>query len=206
MLSAETYYRSTNDSDTLDHVVELISAVNPNQGTYRPALAVIVTWDHQAEGASPRFFSNGGGGGGHTMMSIIREALLPISDNFVIQQPILRINFSVLKGAFLKQRSCPHPGWKNIDGAIIITFCIGSYWEANPSMLLILTLIHILCLSVYCSSCVNIWWRKLICNLPISQSCHHSAEGQHTSICKRRVAGEADCCLGFSGNCEYISN
>ena len=63
-LSAETYYRSTNDSDTLDHVVELISAVNPNQGTYRPALAVIVTWDHQAAGASPRFFSNGGGGGG----------------------------------------------------------------------------------------------------------------------------------------------
>ena len=77
----ETYYRSTNDSDTLDHVVELISAVNPNQGTYRPALAVIVTWDHQAAGASPRFFSNGGGGGGggggHTIMSIIRELSLP---------------------------------------------------------------------------------------------------------------------------------
>ena len=80
-LSSETYYRSTNDSDTLDHVVELISAVNPNQRTYRPALAVIVTWDHQAAGASPRFFSNGGGGGGggggHTMMSIIREAYPP---------------------------------------------------------------------------------------------------------------------------------
>lgn len=43
---AEVFYRSTNDSNTLEHVMEFISAANPDQSTYQPAFAVIVTWNH----------------------------------------------------------------------------------------------------------------------------------------------------------------
>ena len=43
-VARQVFYRSTNDSDTLKHAVGVISALNPNLRTYRPGLAVIVTW------------------------------------------------------------------------------------------------------------------------------------------------------------------
>jgi hypothetical protein len=42
------FYRLSNDSGTLDRVVEEITAVNPDFCTFTPKFAVIVTW-HNVE-------------------------------------------------------------------------------------------------------------------------------------------------------------
>ena len=44
MNSGSIYYRVTNDSLTLDLMVERIEEINSDIGLYRPTLAVIVTW------------------------------------------------------------------------------------------------------------------------------------------------------------------
>lgn len=43
--SGALYYRSTSDSETLNHTTEIITSINSNYNTYRPTLAIVATWE-----------------------------------------------------------------------------------------------------------------------------------------------------------------